>query len=52
MPETLIPVAVQSRAWVCCHSLAEIVGVNPARHNGCLSLVSVMCCQVEVTVMG
>ena len=43
--------AVRSRVWVCCHSLAEIVGVNPVGHNGCLSLLSVVC-QVEVTVMG
>jgi hypothetical protein len=26
-----IPVAVWSKAWVCGHSLAEIVGLNPAR---------------------
>ena len=26
----LIAVAVRSKAWVCCHSLAGIVGSNPA----------------------
>jgi ABC-type uncharacterized transport system permease subunit len=27
---TLIPVAAQSKAWVCSHSLAGVVGSNPA----------------------
>ena len=40
-----IPVAAQYKAWVCGHLLAGIVGLN-----GCLSLVSVMCCQAEVSV--
>ena len=35
-----------SRA-VCGRSLAEIVGSNPT--GCCLSVVSVMCCQVEVS---
>ena len=44
--------AMQSKVWVCCCSLAEIAGANPARGNGCLSLVSVVCCQVEVSLKG
>jgi hypothetical protein len=47
--ETPIPVAVRSKAWVCGRSLARNVGSNPARGHGCLSLVSVVCCQVEVS---
>ena len=38
----------QSKAWVCDRLLAGIVG---SRH-GCLSLVSVMYCQVEVSAPG
>jgi hypothetical protein len=45
--EVPIPVAAQSRAWVCAHWLAEIVLLNPARGYGCLSLVSVVCCKVS-----
>jgi len=30
-------------------SPAEIVGSNPAEGHGCLSVVSVVCCQVEVS---
>ena len=37
-------VAAWSKAWVCGHSLAGIVGLN-----GRLFLVSVVCCQVEVS---
>jgi len=29
--ELLIPVATQTKAWVCSHLLAETVGSNPAR---------------------
>jgi len=29
---------------------AEIVGLNPTRGHGCLSVVSVVCCEVEVSV--
>jgi len=46
-----IPVAAQSMAWVCDRSLAEIVGSNPPWH-GCLSLVNVVRCQVEVSALG
>jgi hypothetical protein len=42
-------VAARCKAWVYGRSLAGIVGSNPARGHGCLSLVSVVCCQVEVS---
>jgi hypothetical protein len=43
-------VAVLSKTWVCCRSLTRIVGSNPTRGmDVCLSLVSVVCCQVEVS---
>jgi hypothetical protein len=45
-------VATQSKAWVCGRSLAGIVGSNPTGVHGCLSLVSVVCCQVEVSASG
>jgi hypothetical protein len=38
-------VAARSKAWVCGRSSAEIVGSNPAG----LSVLSVVCCQVEVS---
>jgi hypothetical protein len=44
-----IPVAVRSKAWACGSSLTGIVGSNPARGHGYLSLVSVVCCQIEVS---
>ena len=44
-----IPVAARFKAWVCGRSPAEIVSSNPTGENGCLSVVSVMCCQVEVS---
>ena len=47
-----VPVAARSRAWVCGHSTAEIMGSNPHRGHGCLSVVSVVCCQVEVSATG
>jgi len=34
---------------VCGLSPAEIVGSNPTGGHGCLSVVSVVCCQVEVS---
>jgi hypothetical protein len=45
-------VDVRSKACLCGRLLAGIVGSNPARGNGCLSLVSVVCCQVEVSASG
>ena len=44
-----IPVAARSEAWVCGRSLAGIAGSNPFEEYGCLSLVTVVCCQVEVS---
>ena len=46
------PVAERSKVWVCGRSLAGIVGSNPGGGQGCLSLVSVVCCQVEVSASG
>jgi hypothetical protein len=45
-------VAAWSQAWVCSRSLAGVVGSNPAGGHGCLSPVSVVCCQVEVSASG
>jgi hypothetical protein len=47
-----VPVAARSKAWVCGRSLAGIAGSNSARGHGCLSVVSVVCCQVEVSATG
>jgi hypothetical protein len=33
-------------------SLAEIAGSNPARGHGCVSVVSTVCFQVEVSATG
>ena len=46
---TPVPVAARSRAEVCGRSPAEIVGSNPTGRDVCLSVVSVVCCQVEVS---
>jgi len=43
-----IPVAARSKAWVCGRSLAGIVRSNPAGGVD-VYLVSVVCCQVEVS---
>jgi hypothetical protein len=45
-------VAVRSKAWVCGRSLTGIVGSNPTRGHGCLFLVSVVRCEVEVSATG
>ena len=47
-----IPVAARCKAWVCGRSLVGTAGSNPTWRNGCLSLVGVVCCQVEVSVSG
>ena len=47
-----MPVTTSSKAWVCGRSLNGIVGSNPAWSHGCLSLVSVVCCQVVVSAAG
>jgi hypothetical protein len=46
-------VVARSKAWGCCRSLAGIAGSNPIGcMDVCLSLVSVVCCQVEVAASG
>ena len=45
-----IPVAVWSKACVCGRSLAGVVGSNPAGDFDVCHLLSVLCCQVEVSV--
>jgi hypothetical protein len=47
-----IPLTARSKAWVRGRLLAGIAGSNPASGNGCLSVVIVMCCQVEVAASG
>jgi len=42
------PVTVRSEAWVCGSSLAGVSGLNPTG----MSIVSVACCQVEVSATG
>ena len=44
-----VPVAARSKAWVCGRSPAEIAGSNLTGGHVCLSVVSVVCCQVEVS---
>jgi hypothetical protein len=45
--------AAWSKAWVCGRSLAGIAGSNPAGGMYvCISLVSVVCCQVKVSATG
>jgi hypothetical protein len=38
--------------WVCGRSLAGIEGSNPAGGHACLSVVSVVCCPVDVSASG
>jgi hypothetical protein len=45
-------VAALSEGWVCSRSHAGIAGSNPTAGHGCLSLVNVVCCQVEVSAKG
>ena len=44
-----VPVAVPSKAWICCRWLAGTVSSIPAGGHGCLSVV---CRQVEVPTSG
>ena len=44
-----VPVAARSEAYVFGRSPAEIVGSEYHGDHGCLSVVSVVCCQVEVS---
>ena len=48
----LVPVAARSNSGVCGRSLAGIVGSNSAGGHGCLSVVGVVYCQVEVSAWG
>jgi hypothetical protein len=45
-------VVALSKAWICGCSLAGIAGSNHAGGHGCPCLVSVVCCQVEVSGTG
>ena len=47
-----IPAAARSKARVCGQSLAGIAGSNPVEGHGCLSVVSGVRCQVEVSESG
>jgi len=47
-----VSVAAPSETWVYGRSLAGIVDLNPAGGNGCLSVLIVVCCQVEVSATG
>ena len=47
-----IPVAARSKGWVYSHSIAGTAGSNSAGGQGRLSVVSVVCCQVEVFATG
>jgi hypothetical protein len=47
-----ILVAARSKTWFCSRSLAGISGSNPASRLECLSVVNVVCCQVEVVETG
>jgi hypothetical protein len=46
-----VPVAAQSKAWFCGRWPAGIMGSNLTGGHGCLSVVSVVCRQVEVSAM-
>jgi hypothetical protein len=47
-----IPVAVRSKAWVFGRSLTEYFGFESHLRHGCLSVVSVVWCQIEVSASG
>jgi hypothetical protein len=44
--------AARSKEWVCCHLLAVMADSILTRGHGCLSLVNIVCCQVEVSAAG
>jgi len=52
IPRPAVPGAARSKAWVCGRSLSGIAGSNAAGIHGCLSPVSVVCCQVEGSATG
>ena len=47
-----IPLAALSKASVCRCSLAGTAGSNTAGVHGCLSVVRVLCCKVQVFASG
>ena len=47
-----IPVVARSKVWVYGRSLCRNCGFVSHRGHGCLSVVYVVCCQVEVSVTG
>ena len=47
-----IPVASQSKAWFCGCSLDGTGGFESRREHGYLSLVNVVCCEVEASASG
>jgi hypothetical protein len=51
MPGSPMPVAARSNAWVCGSLRAGIV-VRIAPGHECLSVVNIVCCQVEVSASG
>jgi hypothetical protein len=47
-----IPVAARPKLWVCGHSLSGVAGSKPIGGHGCLSSLSVVCCQVQASASG
>jgi hypothetical protein len=47
-----VPVTARSKELVCGRSLAGTAGSNPVGGHGFLSLVSVVCRQVEISATG
>jgi len=47
-----IPVAARSKAWVCGCSRFGIASPNPAGRHGCLPVVSVVYCKIDISVPG
>jgi hypothetical protein len=45
-------VAARAKAWICGRSFAGIVGSNPGGGMDVCFLMSVVCCQVEVSATG
>ena len=45
-------VAAQYKAWFCGHFLAGITGSNPTVGHGCLSVLIVVYCKIEVSATG
>jgi hypothetical protein len=47
-----IPASARSKTWVCGRSFAGIAGSNPAEGMDVCLLLSVVCCQVQVSTSG